>query len=149
MPFMPDDTFDDREGRTIGIDVDDGGARVYSGEKKIGEFSVNIVTNDKTGDYFVEAGVVDLDKEFRRAGIASEMMKRIFELHGKQIIPPPTYDPNPGTRNSISSYGMALLKSGQRHGWVTDFPDQLPDPEDDFEDGEEEPPTKTGSLKST
>ena len=129
----PDDTFIDKKKRTIGIDVNDGSVVVYSGEKRIGEFTLKVIDNDYEPPE-VHADVIDVDKEFREAGIGSEMLKRAFEHHGRKIIPPPTYDPNPATRNSMTREGHRLMEAGQRHGWVADFPDRLPDPADDSSD---------------
>jgi hypothetical protein len=36
----------------------------------------------------------------------------------------PTYEPEPAKRNTITDEGMAVVRSAQKKGWMTEFPDR-------------------------
>ncbi|BBZ97477.1 hypothetical protein BRDID11004_16120 [Bradyrhizobium diazoefficiens] len=125
-----DHEFTDKQDRKIAFEVTYESIRAYYAGKRIGGFTLNVVEFDERFPPTVHADVVDVDKEFQNAGIASEMVRLAFEEHG-QIIPPPKYEAEAAKRNSITEDGMRLVLSGQKKGWFTEFPDTEV-PEDDL-----------------
>ncbi|MFB9267673.1 hypothetical protein ACFFWD_31825 [Bradyrhizobium erythrophlei] len=126
-----DFVFQDKKGRTITFDVDDSGVLAYHQKKKIGEFTLRVIDDDLLGAA-VHADVIDLDNKFHNAGIGNEMVRLAFQHHGQKIVPPATFYPESANRNTMTPEGFRLRAAGQKHGWVTEFPDkEVPDKEYD------------------
>jgi hypothetical protein len=118
-----DHEFTDKRKRKITFYTTSECITAYHAGRRVGALTLNIVGYDKGRPDEVYGGVADVDAEFQNAGIASEMVRLAFEEHGP-IIPPPTYEPEPEIRNSITEDGMRLVLSAQRKGWFREFPDK-------------------------
>ncbi len=116
----------DKKGRSIEYDVGDETVYAFHKGAKIGEFSLRVIELPR--DFLeVHADVIDLDAEYRNAGIGIQMVQLAYEHHGQKIVPPDTYYPEKESRNTMTPEGLRLMISCQKRGWVTEFQDQLPD----------------------
>jgi GNAT superfamily N-acetyltransferase len=110
---------------TVRVDVPNGDVTAWHEGQQIGYFEV------WDSDDGPLAKFANLDEGYRGAGIGTEVMRRAFEYHGS-MIPPPF---NPAlTDNRMSTAGLALMRAGQRRGWITEFPDMNDPSEDDDAD---------------
>jgi hypothetical protein len=127
-----DHEFNDKRARRITFDTT-ASIRAYFEEKCIGEMTLKEVEYEDRCVVYADA--VQVDKQFQNAGIGLEMIRLAYEQHGP-IVPPDRFETDPDKRNTITEDGMRLLLSGQKKGWVAEFPD-VEEPEDDWDEPEE------------
>jgi hypothetical protein len=112
--------FVDKRGRRIDIEIDEVQTEIlaYHRGEKIGNFQT---TMDDDGYAFAYS--IDINEEYRRAGIGLEMVRLAFEYHGRPLIPPGRNDSMKINGNYVTDSGAALVRAGQERGYFTPFPD--------------------------
>jgi len=90
--------------------------------KVIGDFTLDVVGQEHGPDE-VHADTININEDYQRAGIGSEMVRLASEYHDQPLIPPQTHYVHRETRNTMTGGGRALMEAGQRKGWVSEFPD--------------------------
>ncbi|XSC43441.1 hypothetical protein ACF1BQ_036625 [Bradyrhizobium sp. RDT10] len=125
-----DHEFNDKRKRWITFDTT-GSIRAYFEGKCIGELALRD-EEFEGGRCVVYAENVHVDEEFQNARIGLEMLRLAYEQNGP-IVPPHRFETNSAKRNTITGDGMRLLLSGQKKGWVAEFPDRE-EPNDDLDE---------------
>lgn len=116
-------SFTDKSGRPIHITLDELCFKVtaFHEGREIGYLDIDVKEDGKPYAY-----AADVLEQYRRAGIGLEMVRRAAEYHSQELVPPKRFDPH--KENVMTTDGYALMRSGQKHGWVGAFPDdELPE----------------------
>ncbi|MBN9316958.1 MAG: hypothetical protein J0I99_14545 [Devosia sp.] len=117
--------FIDKAGRLVEIDMLGDVAHAYSNGKCIGFV-------ETTGQIELEHGWEppkvtgwELHPAFRRAGIATEMVRLLYEEHGE--LQPADKNQGIGDVNALNDDGMAITRHCQKLGYIGPFPDEVDD----------------------
>ncbi len=125
-------TFNDKKNRLIYIELDETSAEARFKGKRIG-----FVTT--TGLQEIDARVPlrpaeitgwEVEPDFRRAGIATEMVRLLYEQLGMLL--PGNRNIGIGNQNALTDEGEAAVRYCQELGYVCAFEEDSPHPEDDY-----------------
>lgn len=75
------ESFTDKSGNTIELEIDCDDAVAYHEQREIGRIQFEEIDCDK-GDSFVKLMNMDVNPEYRNAGIATKLMELAVEYHG-------------------------------------------------------------------
>jgi GNAT superfamily N-acetyltransferase len=114
--------FIDGKGRTIQIEADDECANAYHIGRHIGEVLTTgwRCEDERLPPYVPKVSFLNVENEYQRAGIATEMVRQIYEMVGEPLEPA---DPELGVgdKNALTIEGMALTRCCQAHGYIKRF----------------------------
>jgi len=120
-------TFTDKRGRKIIIEVDDCDAWASSGGREIGRVTTTgrSEIDHHTPPTAAEITGMSVDSRYRRAGIALEMLRLLSRRLGK--LAPANRNEGRGGENALTDEGEALTRAAQDKGYVSPFPEDYPD----------------------
>ena len=123
-------TFVDKQGRVIKIEVslDRASAVHYGHEIGFVETTGRREIDERGMDEPAEITGWDVHSDYRRAGIATEMVKALVDELGRLI--PPAKDIGIGGMNALTGDGYAITKHCQSLGLIYEFPDEQPEYDD-------------------
>ena len=116
--------FVDKKGHEILIEILSEDASAYHNGKKIG----NILTtgpqniDDRIPPLPAEITGLDVSEEYRRAGIATEMIRLLSEELGMLL--PGRHNIGVGNHNALTDDGEALTAHCQKLGYISAFSDE-------------------------
>lgn len=118
--------FVDKKGRTIRIDLNGDDAVAYHESKKIGEVTT---TGEREFDERMPPWPPkitgwELEAQYRRAGICTDMVRQLFEQFG--ILEPPEKNLGIGNQNALTNDGMEITRHCQKLGYVAELEEELP-----------------------
>lgn len=115
--------FTDKKGRIICIEVSDCCADAYFSGKRIGDVQTTGIqeVDDRCDPFPAQITGWNVDSEFRKAGIATEMVRLLCEEIGQ--LSPGRRDMGRGGENALTDEGMGLTLHCQALGFVLPFPD--------------------------
>ncbi|MEO9826148.1 MAG: hypothetical protein ABJF50_17240 [Paracoccaceae bacterium] len=114
--------FKDKYGRAIEIEVSDCSAEGYHAGRRIGDVHTTGVqeVDHRCEPLPAEITGWDIDREFRRAGVATELVRLLSEEIGP--LSPGKQNEGRGGENALTDEGLALTTHCQRLGYVLPFP---------------------------
>jgi GNAT superfamily N-acetyltransferase len=117
--------FRDKAGRDIRIEVDGDCAYAYHDGKKVGDL---ITTgrreiDERSPDIPAEIAGWEVDKAYRGAGIATEMVSQLVEEIGTLL--PGKRDRGIGGENALTDDGLHITLKCQELGLIYPFPDDV------------------------
>lgn len=117
--------FNDKEGREIKIVVSENCAYAYHDGQKIGDLITTGLReiDEYSPDMPAKITGWEVDKEYRRAGIATAMVQQLVAEIG--ILLPGQRDRGIGGENALTDDGLGITKSCQKLGLVYPFPDDV------------------------
>lgn len=118
-------TFIDKLGRTIEIEMLGDMAYAFEGGKRIGFVETSGQIELEHGWEPPKITGWELDPNFRRAGIATEMVRLLYEENGE--LQPADKNQGIGDVNALTGDGMAITRHCQKLGYIGPFPDELED----------------------
>ena len=116
--------FKDTKNRKIEIAVDCVTATASHNGKQIGIVeTTGLIEADKRSP-FQPAEIIgwNVDSNYQRAGIATEMVKLLFEELGEMI--PPKFNMGIGGQNTLTDEGLAITIHCQQLGYIYPFPEE-------------------------
>jgi hypothetical protein len=124
-------SFIDKQGRTIEIEVSFDRASATHNGHEIGfvETTGRREIDERGMDEPAEITAWDVNLDYRRAGIATEMIKALVDELGKLI--PPAKDIGIGGMNALTGDGEAITRHCQSLGLIYGFPDERPEYDDE------------------
>lgn len=125
----------DRQGREIEISSDGTDASAHHNGHEVGRVSTTgPIEIDNYHSAPPKITGMDVDEEYRGAGIGLRMIKELFEEAGEELEPA---DKNVGRggENALTDEGLALTRRAQKAGYVLPFADEVePHDSDDYDD---------------
>lgn len=117
--------FTDKKNRKIKIKVDDYSAHAYHDGKEVGFLETTGLREiDKRCEpYPAEITGWDVKPAYQRAGIATEMVKRLVDEIG--MLAPAAKSQGIGGQNALTNEGEALTAHCQKLGLIYDYPADL------------------------
>lgn len=127
-------TFNDKQGRDIIIEIDDLDVVARYAENEIGRLSFEQVDFDKSPS-FIQLMNMNVAQEYQRAGIATEMMRAAVELHGEFVKPvlSAVGGSMVASEDYFTSEGAALISRCISLGILPPDKDEDPDIDDEWD----------------
>ncbi|KAB2716963.1 hypothetical protein [Brucella intermedia] len=126
--------FVDKKGRTIEIEADDFAAYAKHKGEEIGDIQTTGPRDEDPRQPAFPPKItgMDVNPEYQRSGIATEMIRLIWLENGEQALEPADKNIGVGGLNALTDDGEALTAHCQKLGYILPFAsERFPEDDDD------------------